>query len=355
MKLGKGRQAFIIFLCCLPLVGLFLFATTLQSFGGVWDNVTTFRGQLFDGIRQKDSVLFVGDVMLARGVESLMTSRGEKYPFSRSVELFARYNHVVGNFEGAIPQQHVQTPPMDLQLSFSETSVPALRRTGFSVMTLANNHGYDFGRDGFDNTRSVLKENDIAPVGHPLEFNEEHIFVIEDGRVRIALIPVHSLVKKLSADEIERVMTYAESISDVQIVLPHWGEEYINTGNTEQQSLAHAFIDSGADAVIGHHPHVVQHIEAYNDALIIYSLGNFIFDQYWNADVQEGLTIGLDIQRGRLTYELIPVTSYDLPSAPRPMNTEEREQFLTDLADRSDEKVHNDIMRGEIIMPLASS
>ena len=70
----------------------------------------------------------------------------------------------------------------------------------------------------------------------------------------------------------------------------HWGEEYASTTDS-QRSVAHAFIDSGADVVMGSHPHVIQEIEEYKGRPIFYSLGNFVFDQWWNDAVRDGLGV----------------------------------------------------------------
>ncbi len=79
------------------------------------------------------------------------------------------------------------------------------------------------------------------------------------------------------------------------VVNIHWGTEYEHEYNTTQSITAHALSDSGADVIIGHHPHVVQGLEIYKNKLIFYSLGNFIFDQYFSSDTQTGLSLGLSI------------------------------------------------------------
>ncbi len=90
---------------------------------------------------------------------------------------------------------------------------------------------------------------------------------------------------------------------------------------------------------------MVQNIARYNEGLIFYSLGNFIFDQYWEDAVQQGLTLSLTGTDDGYAYTLIPVTSTDMYSAPRPMDVTERSLFLRELAARSDlvlrEEIHN--------------
>ena len=93
-------------------------------------------------------------------------------------------------------------------------------------------------------------------------------------------------------------------MSDYTVVYTHWGDEYELIPNGGQIDLAHQFVDSGADIVIGTHPHVIQSKEVYKGAYIYYSLGNFIFDQYFNEDVRCGavITFNLD-EEGIISVE----------------------------------------------------
>jgi poly-gamma-glutamate synthesis protein (capsule biosynthesis protein) len=84
-------------------------------------------------------------------------------------------------------------------------------------------------------------------------------------------------------------------LSDLVIVIAHWGNEYQTTANQTIQALAHSFIDLGADLVIGSHPHVVQQQEVYKNKTIYYSLGNFVYDQYFSSETSTGLLVETDI------------------------------------------------------------
>jgi poly-gamma-glutamate synthesis protein (capsule biosynthesis protein) len=115
-------------------------------------------------------------------------------------------------------------------------------------------------------------------------------------------------------------------------VYVHWGNEYELKHSEQQEALAHYVIDSGIDAVIGHHPHVVQDIEIYNGKPIFYSLGNFIFDQYFSGDVQTGLVVKVYIQKDTITYTLVPISSIGRASQPYIMPIEQKTTFLSMLA-----------------------
>jgi len=130
------------------------------------------------------------------------------------------------------------------------------------------------------------------------------------------------------------------------IVSLHWGEEYKLINSLAQQKLAHQIIEAGADLIIGHHPHVVQNIEKYQGKLIFYSLGNFIFDQYFSPDTQQGLAVGLEIYPDRLFFRLFPL-QINL-SQPVLMKKNKASEFLIQLAKRSDDKLVDEIKDGII-------
>ena len=114
------------------------------------------------------------------------------------------------------------------------------------------------------------------------------------------------------------------------IVTIHWGNEYQHTANYGKQiEPGRAFVDAGADIVIGHHPHVVQNFEIYNNKLIFYSLGNFVFDQYWSKATQEQLGLGIIMEKDSVKVHLLPMISK--MSQPRLMTTEERKNGLKSL------------------------
>ena len=102
------------------------------------------------------------------------------------------------------------------------------------------------------------------------------------------------------------IQTIRPNCSHVGIFV-HWGSEYTHVPSDRQRSLARAFIDAGADLVIGAHPHVVQPVEIYNGKVIFYSLGNFVFDQNFSFATMHGLMIEVDWEKDRTSFGLIPV------------------------------------------------
>ena len=107
----------------------------------------------------------------------------------------------------------------------------------------------------------------------------------------------------------EKIISVLASATDMVIVNMHWGREYEHQYNKRQQEIAQALVDRGADMIIGHHPHVVQGMEIYHNKPIFYSLGNFIFDQYFSADTQEELAVEAVIDGEGMELVLHPLKS----------------------------------------------
>ncbi|MBI4087146.1 CapA family protein [Candidatus Kaiserbacteria bacterium] len=300
-----------------------------------------------------DSILFVGDVMLARNVERLMNEHGSYYPYKGVRDMLAEHEQVIGNFEASIPELHRPTPSFTFRFSVSPDILAALPRVGFTAMTLANNHSYDYGEGGYLHTRDTLIREGLATGGNPMKISADEVLYRRIADTDIAIIPIHATTVTPVVADIREVLALTAEKSDLQVVFIHWGTEYESVSDSAQQTFAHAVIDAGADAIIGHHPHVVQNIEEYRGTPIFYSLGNFIFDQYWNTEVREGLTVAISFEEDRVHYTLIPVSSMETKSQPRPMNRIERTQFLDVLAAKSEDVIADAIRNGSIVEPFA--
>ncbi len=136
---------------------------------------------------------------------------------------------------------------------------------------LSNNHIYDYGEEGKQDTINALEENDILWGDNNTPLELEH-----DG-IKIVIFFVETWDEVCTSGKInEQIEEYSEK-TDLQIVFFHCGTEGIHEPDPHKIEFAHSFVDSGADLVIGSHPHVLQPIEVYNDVTILYSLGNFVF------------------------------------------------------------------------------
>lgn len=328
-----------------------VFVSLLSAFS-IYSVFTSFVAADEEVVVTNDQMLFVGDVFLGRQVERYMKQFGEEYPFKRIQPLLSTHTDVIGNFESSIPKRHVETKNFGFVFSVPAAYAGVLSNAGFSGVSLANNHAFDHGEDGFNNAKEVLKNAHVNVSGHPTRVTREEVQFYDLNTKRVALVPLNLTFGSAPAEDAIEVLKTVREESDYQVVYVHWGVEYITTANKEQQRVAHAFVDAGADAVIGHHPHVVQNIERYKDGLIFYSLGNFIFDQYSEIDYQQGLTLSLSFEDGIYSYTLNPVTSEDRRSSPRLMDAMEQKYFLRELADRSDSWSKEAILGGVITQTL---
>jgi poly-gamma-glutamate synthesis protein (capsule biosynthesis protein) len=296
---------------------------------------------------QAVSVVAVGDVMLGRYVRTLMEAQGESYPFTKLGELFRGQDHTLVNLEGPITEVNLyphENPRSTMKFRFAPSIAQLLHEEGVTVANLANNHSLDQGGEGMQDTRMLLHAAGILHSGTAT--NDPSFFGVATTTKGIPLLFV-GFNATWPHDE-RAVLAYLTRQPDETFVIVsvHWGAEYELTQSEAQRALAHAFIDAGADIVIGHHPHVVQGIERYRDTLIFYSLGNFIFDQYFSTNVEEGLALGITIERDTTRVRLIPLESSR--SQPAAMASPRKEAFLQALVLRSDPVLEKGIMVGEV-------
>ncbi|MBX9906376.1 CapA family protein [Patescibacteria group bacterium] len=339
----KKQQYIYAGICAFFIAVFFWMLSFSYEFNEVWSRI-------YHPDTASPSMLFTGDVMLARSVEKKMRAGGNDYPFSALGSFLKEHVAVVANFEASIPEVHVPTPDMGFSFSVDPAFLSGLKENGIGYLSLANNHSYDFGPGEYAHTKSVLKESGFIVGGDQRSVSSLEVMYTTLGDMRVAIVPVYSVFVTPDIEEIKDTLAIAATSSDIQVIYIHWGDEYELVHNTQQEVLAHAMIDAGADAIIGHHPHVVQDIQIYKGAPIFYSLGNFIFDQYWSVDVEQGLLVSLHFfgrdKVGVWNYELFPIQSSR--SVPAHMTSPAREEFLTKLADRSETSLAAAIAQGTI-------
>jgi poly-gamma-glutamate synthesis protein (capsule biosynthesis protein) len=161
------------------------------------------------------------------------------------------------------------------------------------------------------------------------------------------------LVHRLDVNEMRSVIASAAKQSpEVLVASFHWGVEYSHTTTVRQTEQAHAAIDAGADIVVGHHPHVLQGIETYRGGLVLYSLGNFVFDQV-GEDQNETMVARVTVapspgdgERGERTLELVPMRIRD--TFPHAATFDESRVTLERVASWSDPVLASQITSGRI-------
>jgi poly-gamma-glutamate synthesis protein (capsule biosynthesis protein) len=255
-------------------------------------------------------ILFVGDIMLGRYVESLIKKNGEEYPYERIAQQFNEADIVVGNLEGPVMKNHVSTPDNSVQFSFDDSRLEELAKH-IDIVSLANNHTDDYGENAYTETKNLLKMANIASFGHPRTVDEQSVYrttVDKHDFVFIGFNETYHVLNQKKANELITSERMANPNATIFVSI-HWGSEYQTKSNATQQKWGRGFIDSGANFVIGHHPHVRQEIEEYNGGVIAYSLGNFIFDQYFSNETERGLMIQVEITERNTSYFPIEIQS----------------------------------------------
>ena len=245
---------------------------------------------------QEELVLsFVGDIMFDKSVAAFIKSKGEDYIFQGYEKHFEGSDIVFGNLE--TPLSSRGQPIQDKEYTFrsSPKIAPFLKKHNFTALSIANNHVLDYGSAAFVDSMKILKENGISYGGGGYNKQEASDgVVIEKKGLKIGFIAFTrvtpnvdwyagarkpGIIGAYKAHEAE-VLDAVKNLKpkcDILVVSLHWGKEGSTIVRKQEAELAHKLVDSGADVIMGHHPHVVQSVELYKDKLIIYSLGNFIF------------------------------------------------------------------------------
>jgi poly-gamma-glutamate synthesis protein (capsule biosynthesis protein) len=256
------------------------------------------------------TLVFVGDIMLSRGVGRLMEKKNDwQYPFLEIKDTLAEADLLIGNLEGPISSKGVKIGSI-YSFRVDPRAVAGLTGAGFDVLSLANNHLWDYGRDAFNATLNILRNNGIDYIGGGIDYAEAHQPLVREVKgTKVAFLAYTDLapagIMKESSkpavafSDLKQIIpdiAKAKTLADLVIVSFHWGNEYETKHNQKQEALAHAVIDAGANLVIGHHPHVAQEVEKYKDGYIAYSLGNFVFDQNFSTDTRSGLMLKVTIK-----------------------------------------------------------
>lgn len=260
---------------------------------------------------QPVTIMMTGDIMLDRYVKTLRQQNPPPFPFTYMPELIAKVEEdlgvtqldlVAGNLEGPITDSGYVNNGVAMIFNFEPGVTDLLKNAGFTTFTLANNHMFDMGQSGLQKTHDYLTAADLDSFGDPGTPNGDLSFMRYDfGDTSVGFLGLNDAVTHLDVPAAVAKIKELDSQVDTLIVAVHWGFEYEPTARESVVDKAHQFVDAGADFIWGSHPHVIQNHETYNGVPIYYSVGNFVFDQYFSAEVKKGLVLGLKIEDGQLT------------------------------------------------------
>ena len=264
------------------------------------------------------TMLAVGDLMCHTGQLSAARSAG-RYSFAPSFSAVAPIiksaDLAVGNLETTLRGSGFSGYP---RFRTPTSYADALKDAGFDVLTTANNHALDGGASGVRYTTKYLDGLGIPNAGT----NGRRWTIVTVKGVRIALLPYTyatngisspfaGAVSRIDYRAIQRDIASARKVAEFVVVYLHWGTEYSMTPEETSRRLAHNLIDSGADLILGSHPHVIRPVESYHGHYIVHSMGNFLSGQvrqYTDLGIMVRITIVRSGSGVRATgVEVMPV------------------------------------------------
>ncbi|MFH0739852.1 MAG: CapA family protein [bacterium] len=314
MKRFLALIFWILFGACFLVAGFFIYAKKSE--------VSILSANISPAGLAKDTqpiiLMAVGDIMLERAVKYMIDKYGKgdfNFAFANIKDYLSQADILFGNLEGPISSRGIKVGSI-YSFRFSPTSTLALKNAGFDILSIANNHMFDYQAVALADTMANLQKAGIDYVGAGL--NEQEAFSLRikeiqgtkvgflgfenfspnswkvgDGKIGMAWVGE-------DFSKIKEIISQSKKQVDILAVSIHAGTEYQPLSNAFQKEFGKMAIDSGADLIIGHHPHVVEPLEKYNNGWIAYSLGNFVFDQYFSKETMEGGLLRVEIKNKKI-------------------------------------------------------
>lgn len=281
------------------------------------------------------NITAVGDILLGRGVSWWLAKqqKGYTYPFEKVKDILKKGDVIFGNLEEPFTSSEHSLTGIEQKgkyvLKNSPEAFYGIKYAGFNLLNLANNHILDYYDTGLYDTLKILDSDNIAHSGAGKDLDEARKpAIIEKNSIKIGMLSytdmadivykgnpqISFIAGKSRAGVAPRNMDYIlkdigqlRSQVDIVIISLHWGVEDSFAVQPQQVEFAHKLLDSGADMILGHHPHHFQGIEIYKGKPIAYSLGNFIFDQN-SPENQESFILQMEYKDKKLTnFSAIPI------------------------------------------------
>ena len=289
-------------------------------------------------------IVIAGDYCPKDRVAELIDSNRYENIFSDVTEIIAQADFRILNFE--CPIVNGECRPIEKNgpcLKTTKNSLKPIVDAGFNVVTLANNHFYDFGDKGITDTIDELDKLNIAHVGGGKNLNiSSEILFLQKGGKKLAIINCCEHEFSLATENTAGcnplnpinewyAIQKARNTADYVIVIVHGGHEMCQLPSLRMKETYHFFIDSGADAVINHHQHCYSGFEKYKGKPIFYGLGNFCFDwdgkrnSIWNY----GFLVLLSFDEKKISFETIQYSQCDEKPVVRLL--EDRKEFDKDI------------------------
>jgi len=288
--------------------GLYLYG---QNSGWSYKNIVDKDGVLeMNDTKESIVLVFVGDIMLSRAVNDKMEKENDwTWPFIKIAAWIKSADISIGNLEGPISDKGMNVGSI-YSFRADPRAIEGLTLAGFDILSVANNHMGDWASPAFEDTLQRLTEANIDYIGGGYNQSETYsplkkqindtmlcFFAYTDlGPRSFEASGDKSGMAFLDIESVQEDMERHENSCDLSIVSLHFGEEYKENATSRQKTIAKALVNSGADLIVGHHPHVIGEVEMIDNAYVYYSLGNFIFDQMFSERTRQGIALIAEIK-----------------------------------------------------------
>lgn len=277
------------------------------------------------------TLAFVGDISFADflfcqgfGVRTMAKEKGGDFFFEKVKSLLQSNDLLFGNIEAVLSRSGENKKLLEsVDMRGDPECALALKKTGFSVLNIANNHAMQHGVKPFWDTVSLLESLDIQLIGihdtgryhcRPVVLNKNGYeigflgYAFETDKYFTGKLPYATGEDELILKDIERLRKKV----DILVVSNHWGIEFMDRPSVGNIRLARRMVDYGADIIVGHHPHVVQGVETYKNKIIAYSLGNFLFDMKWRDTYRKSFILKIDCSTDmKFSFSTVPLKIND--------------------------------------------
>jgi len=302
----------------------------------------------------------VGDIMMGGKVEEIIIKYGSEYLFEHVAPILQDSDITFGNLEAPLTNEKnkvvwdyskiLDEPVIIDGKMFGNSifckalpeSIDGLVFAGFGIVSLANNHIMDYGKNGLFDTLNVLSNYNIKSIGAGKNLTEARkpvIIQIKNVKVGfLAYCDVYVSSKKEPGNApskyIERDIQNLKDSVDIIIISIHQGMDIVDYPLPNEVKLMHSIIDFGANLILRHHPHVIQGIEHYNNGTIVYSPGNFVFDYeidpLWKdlPKTRESILFQCEISKQGISEEKIIPVILNNQYQPVPAIGEKRDEIL---------------------------
>lgn len=279
------------------------------------------------------TILATGDVIPARSVNyNVVTKNDPLWPYNKvaSIIRLIKKDVLFINLESPLIND-CPTTTEGMIFCSDPKNIEGLKYLGVDIANLANNHLGNYGKKGIENTIDILSKANIISSG-------TSSFIIRNVKgLNFAFLGYNNIgyreegINWANENLIRKDIEKAKEKADVIIVTFHFGTEYKSQPDKKQIELAHLSINTGADLVIGNHPHWIQPVEIYKGKVINYALGNFVFDQMWSEKTKEGILAKYTFfNKDLIDVEFMPIKIENY-GQPYFLEKDEKERILKDL------------------------